>query len=83
MTDQQIRLYAIARVALPADVRVRAIRDDAPAMVGGSIYTIETTDPKGAIRWFGIAAAALRHPYPDRVIGQEIQRAYDKSTRGE
>lgn len=77
MTDEQIKLYAIARVVLPTDVRVRALRDDAPALVGGSIYTVETTDSKGVRRWLAVSARVLKGDFPEHVIGREIRRAYD------
>lgn len=83
MTNEQIRLYALARVVLPTDLHVRALRDDAPAAVGGAIYTVETIDPDGERRWFGLSARQLSD-FPDRVIAGAIRRAFDKPhERGE
>ena len=72
MTDEQIRLYAVARCVVPAGVRVRTISDAMPE--GPPLYTVETTDSKGVSRWFGVDAAALLPSVSDGVLARELAR---------
>lgn len=72
MTDEQIRLYAIARAAFPPLLRVRTIHDK---KVIGDVYSVVTIEPSGRERYFAVPAFCLRGSYPEAVVGAELQRA--------
>jgi hypothetical protein len=73
VTDEQIRLYAIARVVVPVDSGLRVFREATSG--GSSIYTIETRPPDGRRRWFAIHGRALRVGFPESVVEDEIRKA--------
>lgn len=89
MTDEQIRLYAIARVVVPAGIRLRTYGEPA---AGGVLYTLELTAeeaegrigkngpyPLPATRWLAIHSNVLSDSkIPDRVIAAEIRRALER-----
>ena len=77
MTDEQIRLYAIARCVAPGGTRIRTISEQTTG--GGTIYTIEMKTPGGTLeRWFAVHHGTLSSGlYPDRLIAAEIRRAIE------
>lgn len=93
MTDEQIRLYAIARVVVPARTRLRTFGEPA---AGGMLYTLELTSgeaegrigkygpyPLPATRWLAIHSNVLHDSEtPDRVIAIEIGRALERRNDG-
>lgn len=73
MTDEQIRLYAIARVTVPTHYLLRTIAE--PVGEGGTLYTLEVTGPDSR-RWFAIHSTTLRESrIPDWHIAEEIRRS--------
>lgn len=75
MTDEQIRLYAIARLVAPNGTRIRTIAERA---AGGTLYTIEMKTPGAAWpeRWFAVHSNALRDPaITDTMLMAEVRRA--------
>ena len=75
MTDEQIRLYAVARLVAPAETRIRTIAERA---AGGTLYTIEMKTPYAAWpeRWFAVHSNTLRDPAIDDVrLMVEIKKA--------
>lgn len=62
MTDDQIRLYAEARVVVPVDVRLSVIAERTSG--GGTLYTLILDPPRGKRRWFAIHSATLGHTTP-------------------
>lgn len=77
MTDEQIRLYAIARCVAPAGTRIRTISEPA---AGGILYTLEMKKPKTTLeRWFGVHSSTLRSNISDGVLAGEIRRAIEGS----
>lgn len=76
MTDEQIRLYAIARMVTPAETRIRTIAEPA---AGGTLYTLELKTPYGILeRWLGVHSSTLRAPIPDGVLADEIKRVIER-----
>lgn len=72
MTDDQIRLYAIARTVVPQHVRIRTISE--PAGMLNTLYTLELTPPEGKQRWFGVHSKDMRRIDDDR-LAIEIRAA--------
>lgn len=72
MTDEQIRLYAIARCALPPEVRIRTISEPA---AGGTLYTLELDDVDKR-RWFAVHSSTLTAAISDGVLAGEIRRVF-------
>lgn len=72
MTDEQIRLYSIARCVVDPDVRIRTIAEPAH---GGILYTIETLgDPR---RWFAVHSSIIDAVKSDGVLAAEIRRVVE------
>jgi len=72
MTDEQIRLYAIARCVVPASSRLRTIAEPA---AGGTHYTLNV-ESAVAHRWFAVHSNVLTDgEIPDRTIAIETERA--------
>jgi hypothetical protein len=74
VTDEQIRLYAIARAVVPAGIRLRTFGEPA---AGGVLYTLELEDGNER-RWLAIHDTALRKHIPDWMIAKEIRRALER-----
>ena len=75
MTDEQIRLYAIARCVTPAGTRIRTISEPAG---GGTLYTLELKTPGGILeRWFGVHSSTLQADISDGVLAGEIRRVIE------
>lgn len=74
VTNEQIRLYAIARIAVPSETRIRTIAEPAS---GGILYTLElqTLHRGRSKRWLAIHSNVLRGGIPDGTIAEEIRRA--------
>lgn len=71
MTDEQIRLYAIARVVAPKGSRISTIAD--PTTGGETIYTV-VVDRGEHRRWFAVHSTTLRQVVSDSVIEEELRR---------
>lgn len=71
MTNEQIRLYAVARLLVPGHVRIRTIAEPASK---GSLYTLELIPPEGDPRWFAVHSLALGGVDDDR-LAIEIRAA--------
>lgn len=72
MTNEQIRLYAIARVVVPAGIRLRTFGEPA---AGGVLYTLVLED-EDERRWLAIHSNVLHDgKIPDRTIAIETERA--------
>lgn len=75
MTDEQIRLYAIARCVVPAGIRLRTFGEPGG---GGVIYTLELEDGN-ELRWLAVHSNTLREGVvPDQMIAIEIRRTLEK-----
>jgi len=75
VTDEQIRLYAVARTVVPRHVEIRTIAE--PAAKGtaeGTLYTIVLTPPEGDRRWFAVHSLTLDSVDDDR-LALEIRAA--------
>lgn len=70
MTDEQIRLYAIARCVTPSGTRIRTISEPA---AGGILYTLELDDVDTR-RWFAVHSSVLQAAVSDGVLAGEIRR---------
>jgi hypothetical protein len=77
VTDEQIRLYAIARCVAPSGTRIRTIAEQTTG--GGTLYTIEMKTPGGTLeRWFAVHSSTLRAGVSDGgILAAEIRRAID------
>lgn len=76
MTDEQIRLYAIARVVTPAETRIRSIAE--PTTGGETIYTLELKTPYGILeRWLAVHSSTLRAVSSDGILAAEIRRVIE------
>jgi len=64
VTDEQIRLYAVARTVVPRHVQVRTIAEPAGK---GSLYTLELIPPEGDRRWFAVHSLTLDTVDDDRL----------------
>lgn len=75
MTDEQIRLYAIARVVAPLESRIRTIAE--PTSGGGTFYTIELEDLAGRTdpRWFAVHSSSLGPAVSDHRLAIELAAA--------
>lgn len=71
MTDEQIRLYALARTIVAPEVRIRSMAEPAG---GGLLYTLALTSPNGARRWFAVHSMLFRAQITDRVLVNELRR---------
>jgi hypothetical protein len=77
VSDEQIKLYALARCVMPTTWRLRTYRDAAPypvPMPDHDLLTVEATDSQGVSRWFGLRVSAVR-TQPDDVLARELARA--------
>lgn len=77
MSDEQVKLYAIARCVMPTTWRLRTYRDAAPYPVpipDHDLLTVEATDSQGVSRWFGVLVVAVRE-HPDHVLARDLHRA--------
>lgn len=78
MTDEQIRLYAIARCVVPAGTRIRTISEPAS---GGTLYTLEL-ESRGGRRWFAVHSnvlvPGLAPVLSDSALAAEIKSAIAK-----
>lgn len=78
MTDEQIRLYAIARCVVPSGTRIRTFSE--PIKEGGRLYTLEIKTPykAGPERWFAVHHNTLVEGlYSDGVIAEQIRKAIE------
>jgi len=76
VTDEQIRLYAIARVVTPPETRIRTLAESAGPFSLATIYTLVLKTPGGTLeRWFAVHSSSLRSGVPDAILGQEIARS--------
>lgn len=76
MTDEQIRLYAIARCVVPLGNRIRTIAE--PIKEGGTLYTLEIKTPYEAWpeRWFAVHHNTLvGDRFSDEVIAEQVRQA--------
>lgn len=64
MTDEQIRLYAVARTVVPRHVQIRTIAEPAAK---GTLYTLELIPPEGNHRWFAVHSLTLDSVDDDRL----------------
>jgi hypothetical protein len=64
VTDEQIRLYALARTVIPGHVKIRTIAEPASK---GTLYTLALTPPEGKQRWFAVHSLALDTVDDDRL----------------
>lgn len=64
MTDEQIRLYALARTIVPRHVQIRTIAEPAAK---GTLYTLELIPPEGKHRWFAVHSLTLDTVDDDRL----------------
>jgi hypothetical protein len=71
VTDEQIRLYAIARLVAPLEARIRTIAE--PTSGGATIYTI-VVERGEHTRWFAVHSTTLREVVSDSVIALELKR---------
>jgi hypothetical protein len=71
VTDEQIRLYAVARTVVPRHVEIRTIAEPAAK---GTLYTIVLTPPEGDRRWFAVHSLTLDTVDDDR-LALEIRAA--------
>jgi hypothetical protein len=72
VTDEQIRLYALARIVTPTETRIRTFAEKA---AGGILYTLELKTPYGTLeRWFAVHSSSLR-ALPDGQVAGELRRA--------
>lgn len=78
MTDEQIRLYAIARCVTPSGTRIRTISDQVKG--GGTLYTLELKTPGGTLeRWFAVHHGTLvRGLFSDGAIAEQIRQAISR-----
>lgn len=76
MTDEQIRLYALARIVAPTEARIRTIAERAS---GGTLYTVELDSGRKRNgvrwRWFAVHSSSLR-ALPDEQLVGELRRAF-------
>jgi hypothetical protein len=74
VTDEQIRLYALARVVTPAETRIRSFGE--PTSGGGTLYTLVLKTPYGTLeRWFGVHSSTLRSGISDERLAIELAAA--------
>lgn len=71
MTEEQTRLYVLARIAAAPIDRIRTIAEPA---AGGTLYTIELTR-HGEKRWFGVHSLTLV-AVPDGLVVDELRRSF-------
>lgn len=79
MTDEQIRLYAIARCVVPSGSRIRTFCE--PIAAGnGKLYTLEIwpEDEPTRRRWFAIHGNVFNAYFPDDVIAEQIRFAISR-----
>lgn len=73
MTDEQIRLYALARLAAPTDWRIRTFAEETSG--GEILYTVELSRGDKH-RWFAIHSLTLRNLIADSLLVAEFRRAF-------
>jgi hypothetical protein len=64
VTDEQIRLYAVARTVVPRHVLIRTIAESASK---GTLYTLMLIPPEGRCRWFAVHSLTLDSVDDDRL----------------
>lgn len=78
MTDEQIRLYAIARCIVPSGTRIRTLSETTSN--GHLLYTLEL-QALDVQRWFAVHHNVLvPGAFPDSVIAGEVRRALERPT---
>jgi hypothetical protein len=74
VTDEQIRLYAIARTVTPPETRIRTIAEKTSG--GGTLYTLELKTPYGTLeRWFAVHGSSLGPQISDQRLALELSAA--------
>lgn len=79
MTAEQIRLYALARIAVPSGSRIRTFGE--PTTGGHVLYTVEVKTPYkgGPERHFGVHSETLRNPaVSDTALLHDLRRAVNR-----
>ncbi len=80
MSPEQIRLYALARIAVPPGSRLRTFGE--PTTGGQVLYTVEVKTPykSGPERHFGVHSETLRNPaVSDAALLHDMRRAVNRA----